>query len=60
MVTDTEASFCAYQEDPETIIEVDDISFINWVNSDLYSASKEPASLSIDVGMSDYVIIDTP
>lgn len=55
VVMDTKVSFCANPEDPETIMEVDDITFMDWSILDPYSASKEAAQLSIDVEMSDYV-----
>ncbi|KAI4601787.1 hypothetical protein KJ359_010651 [Pestalotiopsis sp. 9143b] len=60
VVMDAEVSFCAGPVDLETIMKVDDPTFMDWVILNQSSPSKESATSCIDVEMSDYVMIDTP
>lgn len=60
MVMDIDISFRARPAPTEMAMEVEDPTFMDWVILDSRSASKESASSSIDVEMTDYVMIDTP
>lgn len=60
MVMDIDISFRARPAPTEMAMEVEDPTFMDWVILDSHSASEESASSSIDVEMTDYVMIDTP
>ncbi|KAI0167820.1 hypothetical protein BJ166DRAFT_577390 [Pestalotiopsis sp. NC0098] len=60
MVMDIDISFGARPAPTEMAMEVEDSTFMDWVILDSRSASEESASSSIDVEMTDYVMIDTP